>query len=165
MLRALSRTSNPAAAFPRRSSSRFVPARLSRLASPLSELLPRGRLLPDDAWSRRHRWIVVLVALHAVGLAVFGSYRGFGVVHSVFEAGIVGAFALVASARQVRRLTRSIAASLGLVASSALVVHFADGNIESHFHFFFVLSVLILYQDWVPFLLAIAFVVVHHGVL
>ena len=135
------------------------------LISAVTDALPRGRLLTDESWNRRHRWIVVLVALHAVGLAGFGAFRGFGVLHSVLEAGVIGALALLASRSSLRRVTRSISASLGLVGASALVVHFANGNIESHFHFFFVLSVLILYQDWMPFLLAIAFVVVHHGAL
>jgi diguanylate cyclase (GGDEF)-like protein len=131
----------------------------------VTDVLPRGRLLTDESWNRRHHWIVVLVALHAVGLAAFGTFRGFGVLHSLLESSVIGGLALIASRSSLRRSTRSVAASLGLVGASALIVHFASGNIEAHFHFFFVLSVLILYQDWVPFLLAIAFVVVHHGVL
>ena len=35
---------------------------------------------------------------------------------------------------------------------------------EAHFHFFVMIGVLTLYQDWTPFLVAIAFVVIHHGV-
>jgi len=34
-----------------------------------------------------------------------------------------------------------------------------------HFHFFVMLGVIALYQDWLPFLLALAYVVVHHGAL
>ena len=60
---------------------------------------------------------------------------------------------------------RSAAAALGLVACSALLIHFWDGQIEGHFHFFVVVSLLILYQDWLPFLIAVGFVVLHHGVL
>ena len=45
---------------------------------------------------------------------------------------------------------RSAAAALGLVACSALLIHFWDGQIEGHFHFFVVVSLLILYQDWLP---------------
>jgi len=39
------------------------------------------------------------------------------------------------------------------------------GTIEAHFHFFVVIPILILYQDWGPFLLALIYVVVHHGLL
>ena len=35
--------------------------------------------------------------------------------------------------------------------------------IEAHFHFFVMIVVLALYEDWLPFLMAAAYVVVHHG--
>jgi len=44
-------------------------------------------------------------------------------------------------------------------------VHLWDGTTEGHFHFFVVVSLLILYQDWVPFLVAIGYVIVHHALL
>ena len=60
---------------------------------------------------------------------------------------------------------RVAAASFGLVTSSAVLVHLWDGVIEAHFHFFVVIGILTLYQDWMPFLVAIAYVVVHHGLM
>ncbi len=57
-----------------------------------------------------------------------------------------------------------IAASFGLVTCSAVLVDLWGGITEAHFHFFVMIGVLTLYQDWTPFLVAIAFVVVHHGV-
>ncbi|MDQ1401770.1 MAG: methyl-accepting chemotaxis protein, partial [Actinomycetota bacterium] len=35
--------------------------------------------------------------------------------------------------------------------------------IEAHFHFFIMVGVVTLYQSWLPFGLAMLFVVVHHG--
>ena len=35
--------------------------------------------------------------------------------------------------------------------ASALLVHFWDGRIEAHFHFFVILSALALYEDWAPY--------------
>jgi hypothetical protein len=35
--------------------------------------------------------------------------------------------------------------------------------IEAHFHFFAMVGIITLYQDWIPFGLAIAFVALHHG--
>jgi diguanylate cyclase (GGDEF)-like protein len=128
-------------------------------------LLPQGRLLPERSWRRRHRWIVVLVWLHAVGLAAFGVLAGFGLLHSVADASLVAAAAVVAGTERFGRRFRSLAASFGLITSSALLVHLSGGLIESHFHFFVVIPILVLYQDWFPFLLALAYVVVHHGVL
>ncbi len=37
--------------------------------------------------------------------------------------------------------------------------------VEAHFHFFVMVGVITLYQDWLPFGLALAYVVVHHSVL
>jgi hypothetical protein len=37
--------------------------------------------------------------------------------------------------------------------------------VEAHFHFFVMVGVITLYQDWLPFGLALGHVVVHHGVL
>jgi len=127
--------------------------------------LPQGQLLPDSDWERRHRWIVWIVAAHAVGLTIFGALRGYGVLHSATEGTFIGLTALLATLPRLGRKGRSAAAALGLIASSALVVHLSAGAIEAHFHFFFVLALLTLYQDWLPFLLAIGFVVVHHGAL
>ena len=127
--------------------------------------LPRGQLLPDALWLRRHRGIVYLLGFHAVGLTAYGVSEGFGVAHSFLEGGVVAAAALVARTPRLSRGMRSVAASLGLVTSSALLVHMSGGAIEAHFHFFFVLGVLTLYQDWLPFLIAIGYVVLHHGLL
>lgn len=43
-------------------------------------------------------------------------------------------------------------------------VHLFDGVIEARFHFFVMVAVVALYQAWLPFLLALAFVLVHHSV-
>ena len=42
-------------------------------------------------------------------------------------------------------------------------MHLWGGAIEAHFHFFVMIGVLTLYQDWLPFLVAIGYVVLHHG--
>ena len=44
-------------------------------------------------------------------------------------------------------------------------MHLSGGVIEMHFHFFVMVAVVALYQDWVCFLAAIAYVLVHHGIL
>ena len=140
-------------------------ARILAFGQSLADFLPRGQLLPDALWLRRHRWIVYLLAFHAVGLTAFGLVRGFGLAHCLVEGGVIAATAVVARTTGLSRSVRSVAASIGLVTSSALLVHISGGAIEAHFHFFFVLGVLTLYQDWLPFLLAIGYVVLHHGVL
>ena len=132
-------------------------------AARLRNALPQGRTLPDSVWLRRHRALLTLLWLHAGGLTAFALAQGFGVVHSLQEGGLV---ALVAAAATVARTRKRVAATLvsfGLITSSAVLVHLWGGVIEAHFHFFVMIVVLSLYEDWVPFLVAAAYVVLHHG--
>ena len=39
--------------------------------------LPRGNLLDDAAWRRRHTVVQTLLILHVPGLALFGWWQGF----------------------------------------------------------------------------------------
>jgi signal transduction histidine kinase len=130
----------------------------------IRRLLPEGGGLPDDVWSRRHNGFVLLLALNAVGLGLFGLAQGFGVVHSIGEAGIVAAAAMFAWALRAHRKVASVVATLGLMTASGILVHMSGGSIEAHFHFFVMVTIIILYQDWLPFLLSIAYVVAHHAI-
>ena len=149
-------------------SSHAPPASAQRHGFPRSlswlTLLPKGRLLPDHLWQRRHRAITLLLWLHVPVLALFGLARGMGG-HVLADVALLSGFALAAGSSHLSRSVRSIAGSTGLVTCSALLVHIWDGTIEAHFHFFVVVSLLMLYQDWVPFLIAIGYVVVHHGLM
>jgi diguanylate cyclase (GGDEF)-like protein len=121
--------------------------------------------LPEQSWRRRHRCIVALLWIHVVGLFWFGVFEGIGAAASAASVMVVAAAAVMASVDVLGRRARSLAASFGLVSCSALLVYMWGGVIEAHFHFFVVLSMLVLYQDWAAFLLALAYVVVHHGLL
>jgi diguanylate cyclase (GGDEF)-like protein len=67
--------------------------------------------------------------------------------------------------RAKSRLSQSTIATVGLVTCSAVLVHLSGGLIEMHFHYFVVIGVITLYQSWAPFITAIAFVALQHGVL
>jgi PAS domain S-box-containing protein len=129
----------------------------------MRRLIPEGRALPEKEWKARHYWILILTWLHAVGLTLFGLYQGFGAAQSLMEGAVIAVAAFIATQRKFSRRFRSVAASLGLVTSSAILVHFSNGYIEAHFHFFVTLAIISVYQDWVPYLLAIVFVAVEHG--
>jgi PAS domain S-box-containing protein len=128
-------------------------------------VLPRGGSLPADLWAARHRTVLVVLWLHVAGIPVFGVARGETVLHSLFEGSIVGAFAVAATFRPrvLPRGARAAIAAAGLMVASAVLVHLAGGAIEMHFHFFVMVGLITLYQDWIPFLVAIAFVAGHHG--
>ncbi|MGH2808790.1 MAG: response regulator [Actinomycetota bacterium] len=125
--------------------------------------LPTGRQLPPEAWQRRHRFIVALLLAHVAGVFVFAIVRGHPALHSAMEAAILMAFAAIAANDKFKPGVRSVSATVGLLTSSALLVHFSGGVIEMHFHFFVMVAVVSLYQHWTPFLVAIGYVVLQHG--
>ncbi|HET6405844.1 MAG TPA: ATP-binding protein [Candidatus Thermoplasmatota archaeon] len=125
---------------------------------------PAGRSLPLEAWKRRHTGILLVLAGHAVGLAAFGIYAGASVMHSLLEGALIGALALGAALPYLDRRTRSVIAAMGLMSCSAVLTHLSGGYIEAHFHFFVMLGVIFLYEDWLPYVLAVAYVAVHHGI-
>ncbi|MBI3975843.1 MAG: PAS domain-containing protein [Armatimonadetes bacterium] len=129
----------------------------------LRNALPEGRPLPEATWQRRHRGILLLLWLHAAGIVGFGLIMGTTLLHSLFEGGVVAGAALLAWRGASSRKVRAGIASLGLLTSSAILVHLSGGYIEFHFHFFVMIAVMALYQDWTPFLLAVGYVVTHHG--
>ena len=127
--------------------------------------LPEGSTLPEDAWRRRHGALLTLLWIHVVGLIAFALARGYPLLHSLLEGSAVAAFAVLAMVFHGNRRAASAMVSLGLITSSAVLVHVWGGVIEAHFHFFVVLILLTLYEDWLPFILAALYVLVHHGVM
>src|SRR3954451_7711223 len=127
--------------------------------------LPSGKTLPPDVWQRRHRAMTVLVWLHAVGLPLYGLTRGYPLWHVAIDGLPIAAFGLAASVPYRSPRFRACMVALGLLTSSAVLVHLAGGSTEAHFHFFVMVTVLACYEEWVPYLLAIVFVLVHHGVM
>lgn len=131
----------------------------------IRKALPEGRTLPEELWTRRHRGILVLLWVLAAIIPVFAAARGFAVRHTILESAVAPVLALFATTSTLGRRQRSVAASLGLLSCTAVLVHLSGGVIEMHFLFFVMVAVIALYQDWYCFLAAIAYVLVHHGVL
>ena len=128
-------------------------------------LVPTGQLLTPAVWAQRHRGIVWLLWLHVAGVAVFALVRGKTVGHAVAEVTPMALCALAAALPALGRRARSAAAVLGLITASAVIVHLSGGVVEAHFHFFVMIGVITLYQDWLLFGLALGYVVIHHSVL
>jgi diguanylate cyclase (GGDEF)-like protein len=137
----------------------------SKRLSHLLAYLPSGRALPPDVWRRRHAAILILLWLHAAGITWYALVTGNGWSHSLFEATPIIAAALLAGVSALPRRLRALIATLGLISCSTLLVHLSGGFIELHFHFFVMVVVIALYQDWLVFLFAVAYVVLHHGVI
>jgi diguanylate cyclase (GGDEF)-like protein len=130
----------------------------------LKHWLPKGQLLPEHVLRRRHRAICGLLWLHVPALFAFGIlYGNHSLVHVASDCGLVALSGVGASSERFRMKARVIAASFGLITCSAVVVDLWNGQTEAHFHFFVMIGVLTLYQDWTPFLVAILYTVIHHG--
>jgi diguanylate cyclase (GGDEF)-like protein/PAS domain S-box-containing protein len=126
-------------------------------------LLPSGNTLAKRDWAARHRVLQWILWLHAIALFALGLAHGYGLAHSVADVATLLPCAYLAWTDRIPRRARSVAASLGLLTASAVLVHLFDGAIEAHFHFFVMIAVIALYQDWLPFLIALLFVVFEHG--
>jgi diguanylate cyclase (GGDEF)-like protein len=104
--------------------------------------------------------------LNVIALPVFSLvHGGYGLAHNVAHIVPILSFALLANVRKLGRAARAICVSLGLLTAAAMLVHMTDGLIESHFYFFVVVVALTAYEDWKPFLVAVGYVLLHHGVI
>lgn len=107
---------------------------------------------------------MLLAVFHAVAVPLYGIVQGYPVGHCLLEGSGIGLLVLVAwiAGSQDRTRLASSAASVSLMTASAMVVHLSGGVTEAHFHFFVMIVVLTLYEDWVPFLISLGYVIVHH---
>jgi diguanylate cyclase (GGDEF)-like protein/PAS domain S-box-containing protein len=140
-------------------------SRLSRASAWLRDNVPRGRTLPEEAWQVRHRAMLFILWAHVVALPVFSILEGFGLGVSVGSVAPIALAGVAGMLRSPGRRARSIAVVFGLLTSSAVLVHAWHGQIEGHFHFFVMIAVIALYEDWLPFGIAIGYVVLEHGVM
>jgi diguanylate cyclase (GGDEF)-like protein len=129
-------------------------------------VLPRGGSLPIEEWRRRHAGIMLLLWLNVLVVPIAGVIGGrASLVHNIDSGIAIGVLAALAAAPRLSRKLRMASASLGLLSSAAVLIHSSGGLIEMHFYFFVLIIVLTLYEDWMPFVLALVFVLLHHGVL
>jgi signal transduction histidine kinase len=120
--------------------------------------------LSEPDFEARHRLITIICGLHVPAVVVYAMATG-----HTFDSGLMYAMPiavlLLAALVPGGRLRRSLAASLGLLGSSAVLVHLSGGLTELHFHYFVAVAVIALYQEWVVYATAIVFVLAEHGLL
>jgi PAS domain S-box-containing protein len=131
----------------------------------LIRALPRGRTLPEQELRRRHRIMLFVLWAHVPALAVYSLLEGYTPMHTVEACAVVAAIATGASLVRPNLRLASVIVAIGLITCSATAVHLSGGVIEAHFHLFVMIALLALYEDWLPFLVAGAYVIVHHGLL
>jgi methyl-accepting chemotaxis protein len=130
-----------------------------------------GRLIPavalsEPAFAARHRVLRLLLWVHVPVILVLGYFSGelgpgrhasllLAVLGGVMLCGIVAGTA-------VSQRGRAIATSIGFLLAADALVHAGGGLVDLHFHFFVVLALIGLYQDWMAFALAVVLVATHH---
>ncbi|WP_082574913.1 MULTISPECIES: methyl-accepting chemotaxis protein [unclassified Nocardioides] len=134
--------------------------------------LPRGARLTEAEFRSRHDALSIVLLLHLPllgSLALWwhpeGGLSGPGGCGCgwVPIAGLAAIVTLLAIGRvATSQAVRAAAVSTGLILSSCLLVHISGGMTDLHLHFFVTVALVALYQSWIPFLLAIAIVAVHH---
>src|SRR3954447_7276326 len=87
-----------------------------------------------------------------------------GPAQAAFDFATVAIWAVLAQLKLGGRRAQSLIVTIGLLTTSALIVHVSDGKPESYFHFFVMVAALSLYEDWVPFGAAVAFVLLQQGI-
>jgi methyl-accepting chemotaxis protein len=148
---------------------------LRRVIRDVIRYTPSGKSIPEETWRSRHRNILLFLVAHVPFLFVLGMYEGtesyvtgatipaIPLTTVLLELGIIAGFALLSYWSRFGRRTRTALATTGLVMACGVLIHFSGGYIEAHFHFFVVMAVVAIYEDWFPFLLGIVYVAVQHG--
>ena len=142
-----------------------MPSRRGRSAAVVRSWLPTGRTLPYASWQTRHRAVVILLLAHAVVLGFAAAMTGRPAFDVLSDAAVPALGAFAASRPTLPRSVRSCIGAVSLMLTSSVVVHLMSGSIEAHFHFFAMIPIVALYEDWLPFILAVGVVLVHHGVM
>src|SRR6056297_1688904 len=127
---------------------------------------PDGSRIADSAFERRHRGVLITTALFLP--FVFAVSRLTGVesvtgaelpsiplVHSVAGVGLIAVLLGVAAVPMLPRRVRTSLASTGFMTTAAVLAYFTGGFIEAHFLYFVGVGIVALYEDWVPFGVAI----------
>jgi diguanylate cyclase (GGDEF)-like protein len=127
--------------------------------------LPRGNMVRPAAWTQRHRAITRFALIQAVGLGLFGLVAGRSGTECVMAVLIVATPALLAMSSSLPRMTRMLSTVVSLMFASATLVDLSGGLIEAHFHFFVMLGLVSLYQDWAAFGMCVLMTAAHHAVM
>jgi PAS domain S-box-containing protein len=137
--------------------------RASEVLAAVRRAIPRRQPPEDSQWNQRHRMLVLIIWSHAAGYLAYGIWDRPAMVQTVLGAAGISVFAVLASLESMSRRWRTIMVSTASFACSAVLVHLSGGFIEAHFHFFVMMAAIALYQDWIPFLVNLTLVILHHG--
>lgn len=137
--------------------------------------IPDGSRIDKNAFQARHR--AVLVATGLLVPFIFGISRLTGIesvtgaelptiplLHSLAGTGLVIGLLVVAAIPTLPQRVRTALSSFAFMTNAATLAYFSGGFIEAHFLYFVGVGVVALYEDWVPFGVAIGYVAGQHSV-
>jgi methyl-accepting chemotaxis protein len=131
----------------------------------LAGLIPDIRL-SEAAFAARHRVMRVILWLHVPLVAAVAIATGEGTSgpHATALWAVITGIVLCAVLAGIMRSRRgnALTVAIGMLLGADALVHGGGGLTDLHFHFFVVLALVGLYQDWVPFAVAVGAVAVHH---
>jgi diguanylate cyclase len=125
--------------------------------------LPIGRSLPDETWASRHVVVTCVLWAHAVVLAVVGGVAD-GLPGLALTAPLLLA-AVLAGREELGRRTRELVSVVGLVGASMVAMALSDGHVLVHLDLFVVLGLIVLYQTWAAYTVAIGLAAAHRVLL
>jgi methyl-accepting chemotaxis protein len=110
---------------------------------------------------KRDRTVRNLIFMHVPLAAAVGAFTGHFVIATAF-AGL--AALLTVAAYATARGTRLFGAYAGgfLMLDTAAMIAAGGGDPSWHFHFFIMMTFLILYFDWLPIVTAVVTIIAHH---
>jgi PAS domain S-box-containing protein len=130
----------------------------------LGAVLPHGRSLPEAAWQSRQRALRWLLWVHVPAIPIISLLFDNGVAQAALDIVTPSFFAVLAQMKIGGRRAQSLVVTVGLLSCSALLVHVTGGLTQAYFHFFVMVAALALYEDWLPFGVAVAYVLIQQGV-
>jgi methyl-accepting chemotaxis protein-like sensor len=125
--------------------------------------VPRGARLDARSFGARHRVTTGVLIAHVPALAVIGLVRGVGGWLLWGQLAVIAVLVVLGLASR-GQVARAAAVGLGLMVGADVLLHVGGGLTDLHIWFYVLLPLVALYQMWTPFLLAVAFVAVHHTV-
>ena len=137
--------------------------------------IPDGSRISDRSFEARHRAVLVATGLFVPFIFAISRMTGLESVtgaelpaiplsHSLVGSGLVVGLLVAAAVPSLPRRVRTALSSFAFMTNAAVLAYFSGGFIEAHFLYFVGVGVVALYEDWVPFGVAIGYVAGQHSV-
>src|SRR3954465_2947614 len=98
----------------------------------LPSWMPRGRALPAEVWSARHRGLLLVLLAHLVLLPAFAITQGWSFTTAWAFDVLPGTFGALACLSRLSRTVRSSLCAMALLTCSAILVFAWHGTTEAH---------------------------------